>query len=483
MFPESAPVPTRSPWILSTPSSEPAISSEPIIERLSSKQFPAQAKAHTVPELKANMDKELKDSTVQDTGLAAAVFPDTYLPITIDAELVEKLIPPGTTTRATRQTKSKNKSKSILLNPPEFWTENNFADWLNSIGDALETMYPLLGTYLDVDGKQAAIAKRRWSPRHHGSILDGSPIRRKPDAILVDRNCESGVDGQEITWQKVHAVCEVTVSERKNSKTIKETVRQKSYLMLTTQVDRCFTICLDFTCDSFTLTIIDRTGLVHTETLKVLEEPSTLLRIIVGLMFGRPSDIGYDETMECDDDGKAKSLMIGGKRYQVEEELFRSESVRGRATKCWRVSRSEGGIVDQFVVKDSWVDVRRTQSEIMTLTHICNDHLCEGQGVPRLICGEDVRVPTGPHLAPIFIIDSTARRRVTLANDQAEERVHRRLLMGPVGIRITNFRSLKELVGAFIDVVQGIFRSSLIIKYAHNWIFSARQLVQCENPT
>ena len=92
-----------------------------------------------MPKLKANMDKELKDSTVQDAGLAADVFPDTYLPITINAELIEKLVPPGTTAHATQQTKS----KSILLNPPEFWTENNFADWLNSIRDALEIRFAM----------------------------------------------------------------------------------------------------------------------------------------------------------------------------------------------------------------------------------------------------------------------------------------------------------------------------------------------------
>jgi hypothetical protein len=414
-------------------------------------------KAHTVPEFKVYMDKELKDATVQNAGLATALFPDAYLPITIDAELVEKLVPPGTSARATRRQPT---PKSILLNPPEFWTENNIAGWLNSIGDALENMYPLLGTYLGADGQQVAIAKRRWSPRCHGSTLDGSPIRRKPDAILVDQIYNS--EAEEITWQRVHAVGEVTVTERKNSKTIKETVRQKSFLMLTSQANRCFTICLDFTCDSFTLTVMDRVGLVHSETLKVQEKPCTLLRIIVGLMFGRPSDIGYDETLECDGDGVVKSLVVGGKKYQVEEELFRSESVRGRATKCWRVSRSEGGVVDRFVVKDSWVDIRRTQSEIMTLTRIRSDRLCEGQGVPHLVCGEDVRVPTGSHLAPIFVIDSTARRRVTLAKGEDEERVHRRLLMGPVGTRITNFRSLKELVGAFIDVVQGMLHSNFI---------------------
>ena len=64
-------------------------------------------KAHTVPELKANMDKELKDSTVQNADLAAAIFPDAYLPITVDANIVEELLPPGTSPllHLTNQTK------------------------------------------------------------------------------------------------------------------------------------------------------------------------------------------------------------------------------------------------------------------------------------------------------------------------------------------------------------------------------------------
>ena len=46
-----------------------------------------------------------------------------------------------------------------------------------------------------------------------------------------------------------------------------------------------------------------------------------------------------------------------------------------------------------------------------------------------------------------------------------EERVHRRLLMGPVGIRITDFESRKELIGAFIDIVtsNNIFSFLMVI--------------------
>jgi hypothetical protein len=406
---------------------------------------------YLTPELKANMDKKLKDSTVQNADLAAATFPDACLPFTIDEKLVDKLVPPGTSPYPNWP---QTKPQSILLNPPALWSKNNIADWLNAIGNALEKIYPQFSAYLDVDGGQAAIAKRRWYAGHHGKILDGSPIRCKPDVVL-DQIYEKRVDseGTETTWQKVHSTCEATITELKNSKIIKETVRQKSYLMFTSQANRCFTICLDFTHDSFTLTVIDRAGLVQSETLKVLEEPCTLLRVIVGLMFGRLSDIGYDETMECDEDGNTKSLIVDGKKYQVVEELFKSQFLMG-----WRVSRSEGGIVNEFVVKDSWVDVGRTQSEIKMLTRIHEDRLCQGQG------REDVRVPTGSH----FAIDSTARRRA-LAKGQEEEKVHRWLLMGPVGIRITNFRSLRELIGAFIDFVEGIFYSFI---FYNNQIYS-----------
>ena len=113
-----------------------------------------------------------------------------------------------------------------MLNPPELWSKDNINDWLISIGDALENMYPQLSAYLNIDGKQVAILKRRWCPRYHGNILDGSVIKRKPDVILVDQTYERRVDNKETetTWQKVHAVCEVTITERKNSRTIKETV-------------------------------------------------------------------------------------------------------------------------------------------------------------------------------------------------------------------------------------------------------------------
>jgi hypothetical protein len=164
---------------------------------------------------------------------------------------------------------------------------------------------------------------------------------------------------------------------------------------------------LDFACDSFTLTVIDRAGLVHSETQKVCDHRLTLLCIIIGLMFGCPSNIGYDETIECDDNGNVMSITIDKKKYVVEEELFKSQLLRGRATRCWRVSRIEDGISEAYIVKNSWVDTRRTQSKIEMLRLIHREGI--GKCVPTLIHGEDVLVASGSPLKPTYSCDSTAR--------------------------------------------------------------------------
>lgn len=430
-------------------------SSERVTERLSSRNhsFSQRKLGPTVAKLKTLMTMELEKGTVKNTDLASSVFPDVSLPFVVDTALVDRILPPGDPTPRRSARNNKNTSivheANILHNPPPEWKEPNMATWLNDIGVALERIYQedshkALGTYINADNEEVVIPRRTWTSVNATNILKGSSIRRKPDLILVD---ETSLDKP--IWPNVRALSEVTRSERKKNKTIKDTIIQKSYITTTTQANRCFVPCLDFAHDSFTLTIIDRAGLVHSETRKVCDHRLTLLRIIIGLMFGRPSDIGYDETIECDDNGNATSITINNKKYVVEEELFKSQSMRGRATRCWRVSRIEDGISEAYVVKDSWVDTRRTQSETHTLRLIHKQGI--GRGVPTLIHGEDVLVAGGSPLKPTYSCDSTARRRGQ--EGLVEERVHRRLLMGPVGIRITDFRSRKELIGAFINIV------------------------------
>jgi hypothetical protein len=449
--------------------------SETVTERLSSrclsfsKPAPSPSKQpqrFTLHGLKSHLEAEVKNSREINLDLIEAVFPDDSLPFEINAALVRHLqsLPASRPGRARKSSTCKSQAKpaprSKLTQPPSDWSEESIANWLNSIGAALEMIYTEIndkpiGSYWDARGNETISQRRTWSHAQKHKTLRGSEILRKPDLILLNQNSVTR------TWQKVHALCEVTCSPRAKNRTLKDTVLQKSYITLALQSNRTFIPCLDIANDTFKFSVIDRTGLVTSNVMKIKQNFIVLLRIIVGLMFARPSVIGYDETIKCNVNGKAVSIMVGGEEYNVEEELFRSDALKGRATRCWRVSRmEEQGIREKFVVKDSWVDTRRTRSEIVTLRLIEARGLCKGGGVPKLIHGEDVPLYGGTGSEPISTKDSTARRRVP--SGKVEERVHRRLLMGPVGMRIIDFKNLKELVGAFVNVVEGNIPSHII---------------------
>lgn len=407
----------------------------------------------TVEKLKRLMEVELRASVEKNLDLVEAVFPDESLPFLINQDLIDKLTPG-------HQTRKKTKRAGHSLNPPSEWSENKIAAWLNQIGDALRKAHRAedFGTYTDVDGKKASLPERIWRSDYSGVYLDGSEAKRKPDLILVDK----GTLTSALTWSQVHALGEVTVSALSKNKTILDTIYQKSFIITNAQDNRNFVPTLYFTgTDSFTFEVCDRSGSVHSQTMKIADNRLTLLRAIAGLMFGRPSEIGYDETIDCNIRGEATAIRVAGAKYEVVKSLFKAESMRGRVTRCWHVMRIEEEIPIHYVIKDSWADQRRTQSEVSTLELIRNLHSSEGfYGIPKLFKGEDVLVYLYGDV-PGYKSDSTIRRRA--AGSKVEGRVHRRLLMQPVGKHIISFASLKELVGGIIDTVKGIFKPFNVI--------------------
>ena len=218
-------------------------SSERVIERLSSRNNPFSRRklGPTVGQLKTLMTMELEKGTVNNTDLASSVFPDVSLPFIVNTALVDRILPPGVPTprrsaRTNKNTPNVNES-NILHNPPSEWTEPNMATWLNDIGAALEQVYKegnhkALGTYINADGEEAVIPRRTWTSVNSTNILKGSSIRRMPDLLLVD---ETWVDKP--IWPNVRALSEVTRSERKKNRTIKDTIIQKSYITTTTQAN------------------------------------------------------------------------------------------------------------------------------------------------------------------------------------------------------------------------------------------------------
>lgn len=47
--------------------------------------------------------------------------------------------------------------------------------------------------------------------------------------------------------------------------------------------------------------------------------------------------LGYDETMVPDVEGHVVKIMVEGKEYDICDQLFKSQALRGCVTQCWQV--------------------------------------------------------------------------------------------------------------------------------------------------
>ena len=83
-------------------------------------------------------------------------------------------------------------------------------------------------------------------------------------------------------------------------------------------------------------------------------------------MFGHPSAIEYDPTIQCNSHGRAILIRLAKLDYWVKAELFKSTALRGQVTRCWSIESTDGN-EEGFVLKDCWADVRCEQGEILIL--------------------------------------------------------------------------------------------------------------------
>jgi len=381
----------------------PTIRSTPVSFKISSTRCTEDHKEEslTVDDLAVLMSRELalEGSVITDAEyLVESIFSDEHLPIAPTEDLLYDI----------------SDAFHSVTHP---LSERDLSDWLNRVGEALASHFEELS--LD----------RGWDARNFATALKGSPHKRKPDVMLLDKSPES-----EPTWIAVRALCETT-SVANFHQDIRRTISQKSFLIFNNQFNRRFVPSLAFFGPSFRFIAIDRAGVVYSPDYNIQNDKLLLLRIIIGLMFANKEVIGYDLTMRCGSDGEICGITVDGKEYIVVEKLFSADTLKGRATQCWRVQRDG----KNYVIKDSWVRNGRPYNEIEMLRE-----LADVEHVPTLVAGEDIRLSDGS-------IDSTNFRRNGVGQ---EERLHRRLVMEQVAEPLHSFTSKKELIGAIADVIR-----------------------------
>ena len=198
------------------------------------------------------------------------------------------------------------------------------------------------------------------------------------------------------------------------------------------------------------LAVFDRSGVISSMGFDIDKDPETFIHIVVGTLFLDAVQLGFDPTITYEPGGTENYLLFKGTKYIITNVLYVEGVIRGRGTVCYNVYPADGNPFDEYIVKDSWVDTSREDSEADILRELKEQKI---PGVPEIVGDEKVCVDG--------VADSTQRIRSTLFRhgewmnekySRIEMREHHRILMRPFGRKLENFRSLKELLQAIRDV-------------------------------
>jgi hypothetical protein len=407
-------------------------SSTPLVRRIASYRhyLPSTApKRANVParEMGAYLAIELDNLTpIKIAELPQTIFPDPSLPFPVDTNLLQKL-------------SNVWNPRTKKLFPPASYTERDVQDWLNAIAENIQSV---TGT----------TASRFWSAQYCDTVLPNNELQRKPDIVLI-KHFQTPLD-----WSGVHAVAEVTSRSTFHSE-MKRTINNKTYLMFCTQHHRRFVPFLAVCSHKISFLVTDREGQAISEIYHYQEGEHNalmLIRILVALMFAADEISGVDPTMTPSKEGEIETISGNGKVYTVKSTVHVVRGIIGRSTRVWSAFDAEDKNKKLCIIKDGWIQEGRADAERLHL-----DNLKGIAGVPTLIWGGSVQIhdPKDPSRQQ-FINDDTAWIRYGFS-DGSKYRIHRRLILSPVGENLSSFTSLGELIGALRDVAVGMSIHSL----------------------
>lgn len=326
-------------------------------------------------------------------------------------------------------------------------------------------------SFFNVIGALAAqatdsVMKRLWVSHFHKQRLPGIRAVRQPDVALFDNHLDLESDvilriatkpgpkekpnferlaNSSQTFQTVRTTCQVKSNVSLISKARHE-LAGDAYFIFSSQDNRRYVLGISFCGTSFSLSLFDRAGALHSTTFDINGHPLKFIQLIAGLSLGADDVLGYDPTIEMQ--GQERFICVGDKRYQILNTEYISDMVRGRGTVCYRVSRDGA----EYAIKDVWADRAREHTEIAMLQAAADANV---QGVPTCMHTSVVCVngredstswprqciqPSHPHFTAIHHV---------------EVREHRRHVITPFASPLISFTSKFELLSVLRDVING----------------------------
>jgi len=392
--------------------------------------------------------------------VSKAIFPDKFLPVAFNDACLDNV------------PECWDKSRQRFSNLPETMGEQAVQEWLNHLVHTLGVQHGLIKEKepeellnscddedIGVDRVDSGTEKkgftiagaedRSFSIVSHKKAPSGGYRLRKPDIILINRNLRHFLkDGNHRPrWHQVEAIVEVSVSAPRES--MLQQIFDKAALMFESQPFRRFAIGLVLrgtTATEFSFVLVNRGGVCRTNWAPISGyDALNLARIVFALSYAKPEFLGVDTSMTVDLlSGNVTKIKVKDQEFNVIKHVYSSLILFGRGTHVFLVQDKDG---KSHILKDAWLLADHGISEIDILSTISdalkNDPSINAQKYrsmhPRFVVGEEMG-------------DSTNTQRGRLA-DMPPERLHRRVVTGPVGDPLTSFCSREEFVQVLLDCV------------------------------
>lgn len=288
---------------------------------------------------------------------------------------------------------------------------------------------------------------RKWTAKYHDTPVPHENCKRKPDGALM--NTANADSTEKNGWETIFALAELKTGV--NSQKPEEKLAHSARLVFGAQPDRVYVLGVTVHNNILSFVVFNRGGLFISDRFDVHTNPERLIRIVGGMMFADRKHMGFDPTMKLTRVNELEPfnpyITVDGDSYDIVDTIYIECVIRGRATVCFKV-KGKGGKV--FVVKSGWVDVSRREKEPAILKEL--------KGVPgitEMISFEQLAASTSDDFEEVI-------RRGHMSVDDANEMRKRmemrkqvRVVLTPFASSILKFTSLKELVHAFLTLVEG----------------------------
>lgn len=344
---------------------------------------------------------------------------------------------------------SKQRKEERARNPP---TEMGFAAFLNSLAATSSPGSSQRNSWY------GCFSTRPLPPEEGQAKWD-----RKPDLVLL-ADGDVMEDSKTITWGRIKALGELTTQSLGKNTTLIKSLNTKAYILFCAQPWRRYVLAISVANEELRIHLYDRSGVVISPPINLHRNITETFRIIGAFADAGSALLGFDPTLEIFP-ARLRPLSppyigtveVDGITYNIIKVLWTSNGFVGRCTNVYHVRSQKAPLrinneeLDQYdlVVKDVWLEAHLVEHEQKILERIAGI-----EGVPLLVKAWTVQRRGVPDTTSCHRPTHWSRDRLT---PNYAERIHRRLLMTPVGSPLYLFKSQREFLCGLITGLESMY--------------------------